>query len=61
MSQSLLPDSSVAGLPHGSPDPDLLNLYIGIAGLVSGLAELVHSGSAQACGLAQLLTHETRQ
>ena len=50
-----------AGLPQGVPDADLLNLYSGIAGLTASLAQLVHSGSAQACGLAQLMTHETRQ
>ena len=50
-----------AGLPKGQPDGELLALYVGTAGLYSGLAQLAATGSANACGLAQLLTHETRQ
>ena len=53
--------ASCAGLPKGQPDPDLLALYVGTAGLYAGVAELAATGSAQACGLAQLLTHETRK
>ena len=59
--QDMLKKEMGAGLPRGAPDADLLNLYSGTAGLTSSLAQLVHSGSAQACGLAQLMTHETRQ
>ena len=36
-------------------------LYVGTAGLYTSLAALLAAGSAQACGLAQLLMHESRQ
>lgn len=43
---------------QGSVSGQLVGVYVSTAGLYSGLQSMVNAGSAQGCGLAQLLTFE---
>lgn len=43
---------------QGNVNQQLLGVYVSAAGLYSGIASMVTAGSAQGCGLAQLLTYE---
>ena len=46
---------------QGGVNGQLVGVYTSCAGLYSGIASMVNAGSAQGCGLAQLLTFEDRR
>ena len=43
---------------QGNVNAQLVGVYVSTAGLYSGVCSMVNAGSAQGCGLAQLLTFE---
>lgn len=42
----------------GAVNAQLVNVYVSSAGLYTGVGSMVNAGSAQGCGLSQLLTYE---
>ena len=43
---------------QGMVNGQLVGVYVSTAGLYSGVCSMINAGSAQACGLVQLLTFE---